>query len=876
MKKVLLFLLLFLPVALLAQEEERDLSELSMQELSKKLEAEVRNLKAAEGKGDKITVAHSLGTAGEIYLAIARKLDEQEDNEKIEKAKKTSLERSVDYLNKSVVAAEEVGDIDQMRTSYKHLSAAQKLSGDIKGSIGTYKKMLALKNSMFNAKKTGEIEKKKIEYLHARREDSIKQQKALAEQSLKEQERALALKQKQLDSTSRTLSRTEEEKTSVAQALQKTQAALTIEKYNALEKERKLTLAEEEQALAATSLQLQQSKLELQQNELLLQKKKGELQQSELELKDKKLGSQRTILYIGAGGLAVLVVFLLIIAWERKKAVKQRKRAERSERFKQEFIANISHEIRTPMNAIIGMTGLLLQKKPSEEQASYLTAISKSADILLHVINDVLDLSKIEAGKLELESIDFSIDDMLRQVKDTLSYRAEDKGLQLITTVDDKLDDVIVGDPYRLNQVIINLAGNALKFTEKGGVHIDVTLDKKEGDHVFVKYSIIDTGIGIPADKLGKLFESFSQVSSSDTRKYGGTGLGLSISKQLVELQGGKIQVESVVGSGTTFSFVLKYPVGSRERLEQRIASEQNADGSILNGLRILIADDNEYNRLVVHETLHLMAELHTDEVTNGQECVDMLAKNDYDVVLMDVQMPVMNGIDATRYIRAKMPAPKSKIPIIALTASVLRADLDLCFESGMTAYVPKPFKTWQLLNTIADEAGRKRDPNAKPAPRRTEPKKQAATQEPAKIAAEPAAANSSGKVAAHDVAEASALMHESMYDHPGKVTSMTYLKNFCEGDEKRMKKYIKVYLNALPTFHKNISAAIETKDFVELALHVHSFKPKWMMMGMKQTNELGIKIDQMCKSQNEKAFEDVKALMEDVDKSIRELEGVV
>ncbi|MES2704010.1 MAG: ATP-binding protein [Bacteroidota bacterium] len=844
MKKTLLLILMLLPAVLFAQVGgDKDLSDLSLTELSKTLDGEVKVLRANEAKNDRTAVAHSLGSVGNVFLALARKLGEaEEETEQVAAAKKANLNKSIDFLNRSVTVAEEVGDIDQLRTSYKNLSAAQKMAGNVKGAMASYKKMLALKKTIFTSKKTGEIEKKQIEYMSKRREDSIRR---VSDDKAREQARMLAIKQNQLDSANKTITTKEEEKSSVSQALKRTQADLSMTRLSAQEKEKQLALAEQERDLQTTNARLSESKLALQQSELQLEKNKQLLLQDELEMKERKLGLQRTYIYLSLGGVLVLAIFLFFIVRERKKAIQQKLRAERSEKFKQDFIANISHEIRTPMNAINGMTSLLLQKNPRQEQESYLQAINKSADILLHVINDVLDLSKIEAGKLEMEKIDFSLADTVQQVKDTLAYRAEDKGLQLITRIDDSLNDVVVGDPYRLNQVLINLGGNALKFTEKGGVHIDLDLVKKEGDTISIKYSISDTGIGIPADKVGKLFANFSQVNSSDTRKYGGTGLGLAISKHLVELQGGAIGVESVLGSGTTFSFVLTYPVGSRERLNARVAAEQNADGTILNGLRILIADDNEYNRLVVDETLHLMAKLTTEQVVNGQEAIDMLKKQDFDLILMDVQMPVMNGIDATIHIRKELAPPKNKIPIIALTASVLRADLDLCFGSGMTAYVPKPFKAWQLINTIAEVTGRERNAPA------------------AGHISLPQTTNLKEATASEAI----------VYETGDEVTNLAYLSKFCEGDEKRMQKYIKVYLNALPAFYKNIDTAVTTKDFTELALHVHSFKPKWMMMGMKDTNELGIKIDQCCKSKNEKAFGDTVLLLDEVRKSVKELE---
>jgi CheY-like chemotaxis protein/HPt (histidine-containing phosphotransfer) domain-containing protein len=391
----------------------------------------------------------------------------------------------------------------------------------------------------------------------------------------------------------------------------------------------------------------------------------------------------------------------------------------------------------------------------------------------------------------------------------------------------------VVGDPYRLNQILINLGGNAIKFTEKGGVQFSVKHDSKDTDSVLLRFSIVDTGIGIPEDKVNNLFQNFAQVNNSDTRKYGGTGLGLSISKQLVELHGGAIAVESKLGSGTTFSFTLNYKIGSSNKLQQRMNQEKVADGNILKGLRVLVVDDNEYNRMVVGETLLLKAGITVDMAVNGEESIKMLKKKDYDVILMDVQMPVMNGIDATYHIREKLAAPKKSTPIIALTASILRVDIDKCMECGMNSYVPKPFKAWQLINTIADVTGRERVP---------------VTNEPE-------------------------FNEPSVSADNGNVTDAAYLTKFCDGNETRMKKYIGIYLRAVPAFRESLTTALETKDMKEIASKVHGFKPNWQIMGMKKTGELGTKIEHQCTENSDKVFDNVKVLLEHTEKSVIELE---
>ena len=485
---------------------------------------------------------------------------------------------------------------------------------------------------------------------------------------------------------------------------------------------------------------------------------------------------------------------------QKDEAETQRAKAEKSEQFKQQFLANMSHEIRTPMNAVMGMTNLVLDTPLAEKQKFYMEGIKKSSDNLLHIINDILDLSKIEAGKMELEHIDFSISDLVDQVIQILRHRADEKGLELIIQINSDVPEVVMGDPIRLSQILINLAGNALKFTEKGSVALEVSKDNEK-----IRFDIIDTGIGIPEDKLQTVFESFSQANASDTRKYGGTGLGLSISRQLVGMMGGNIAIESKEGYGTTFSFLVKFEDGSVGRLEQRMALEQSVDGSILDGLKILITDDNEYNRIVARDTLKSKANVEIFEATNGQEAIDLVGKIQFDVILMDVQMPLMNGFEATRYIRNNFESPSKDTPIIALTASVLRTDLDKCKQAGMDSYIPKPFNMQQLITGIAQvlnialKAKKEATPNGQ------------------KL-------------------------------QPSRVTDMDYLVKFCEGDQIRMKKYISMFTSTAPGLIEKITNALLINDFEEIANQVHSFKTKWMMMGMSQTKDLAIKLEHLCR----------------------------
>ncbi|HNW72271.1 MAG TPA: ATP-binding protein [Bacteroidales bacterium] len=498
-----------------------------------------------------------------------------------------------------------------------------------------------------------------------------------------------------------------------------------------------------------------------------------------------------------------------LIAAEKELAEQMRLKAEKSERFKQQFLANMSHEIRTPMNAVVGMTNLLIDKNPREDQMTYLNGIRQSSAILLHLINDILDLAKIEAGKIELETIDFSLHDLLDQILQTMRYKAAEKGLELSGNIHPDVNGIVMGDPVRLNQILINLTGNAIKFTERGNVTISVmpALPGPEG-MIPVRFSVADTGIGIPADKLKTVFEEFSQASSSDTRRFGGTGLGLTISKNLVTLMGGVIRVESQSGKGTTFSFDLCFPPGSPEKLQERKNSEENIDGTILNGLTLLLADDQEFNLIVAGDTLRSKADVSITTAMNGREVIELVLNNQYDAILMDVQMPVMDGLEATRYLRENLPPQRREIPIIALTASVLKSELDRCREAGMNSFIPKPFTPSQLIGGIAE---------ALRIPLRYKSK-------------------DTGPL----IPEIAPAEHAA--------TNLDYLEKFCEGNRDQMRKYIMMFLDSAPRLITQIHDALAKGDAAEIATQVHGFKTRWVMMGMEEAKTLASGLEQRCR----------------------------
>ena len=390
------------------------------------------------------------------------------------------------------------------------------------------------------------------------------------------------------------------------------------------------------------------------------------------------------------------------IAGELEKAVliaeSATEKAQESTKLKETFLANMSHEIRTPMNAIMGFSEILSKGSLGTKEVEYVSMIKLAGRNLLVIINDILDISKIEAGMMSFEERVFSVREIFKSLNVMLRGNIKEKKLDLLFTCDEDVPDWLLGDPLRLTQVIINLAGNAIKFTQTGNVSVSCKALSNENGTVLLEFSVTDTGIGIPKDKLENIFERFRQAESQTTRKYGGSGLGLSIAKQLVELQHGSLTVKSELNTGSVFSFCIPYRE-SVEKSSEKIVSEGKYSMEELSKLNILLVEDNPLNIILI-TSLFSEHNLKLQVAENGSLGIDKLRTDDFNIILMDMEMPVMNGYEATTIIRKEL---NSNVPIIAMTAHAMAGEKERCLSLGMNDYISKPIDANLLFGKIYD-----------------------------------------------------------------------------------------------------------------------------------------------------------------------------
>jgi len=381
--------------------------------------------------------------------------------------------------------------------------------------------------------------------------------------------------------------------------------------------------------------------------------------------------------------------------------------AEDSARIKSEFLANMSHEIRTPMNGIIGITNLALKKEASDTQREYLKKIDLSAKSLLRILDDILDFSKIEAGRLEIEKTEFNIQAVMNDIRNITAFSLSQKSISFTINISEALDFHVIGDSLRLQQVLLNIISNAIKFTHDGGIVVNAGVAARGENSAELVFSVTDTGIGMTEEQVSKIFDAFGQADSSTTRKYGGTGLGLAICKSLVELMGGRIWIESEFGTGTTFFFTATFETVQAHDMP---AADNHTDAEDYRipaeflGAQLLLAEDNEINRLIANELL-TTAGFSVDIADNGIEAVNMVSEKEYDLILMDIQMPEMDGFTATSIIRSN--AAFDHIPIIAMTANAMQGDRERSLLAGMDDHITKPLMPALLMETICNWLGK-------------------------------------------------------------------------------------------------------------------------------------------------------------------------
>jgi PAS domain S-box-containing protein len=474
----------------------------------------------------------------------------------------------------------------------------------------------------------------------------------------------------------------------------------------------------------------------------------------------------------------------------KESAENEKNKAKNALKSKQQFLSNMSHEIRTPMNSIVGFTKVLLKTDLTENQTKYLNATKISCDTMIVLINDILDLAKVDAGTMIFEQIPFKLSASITTMMHLFEAKIKEKNLHLILNYDSNIPEVLVGDPIRLHQIILNLVSNAVKFTSEGKIVITIQKSMEDLDNVVIDFSVSDTGIGIEADKIDLIFENFQQAYLQTSRIFGGTGLGLAIVKQLVETQGGVIQVKSEIDKGTLFSFNLKFKKAKEhDYLESEIKEIMSTE---IEDVNILVVEDVELNQLLM-ETLLDDFGFKCTIVANGKLAIEELLKNDYDMVLMDLHMPVMNGFQATNHIRNSM---KSKIPIVALTADVTTVDLKKCQEAGMNDYISKPINEQLLYNKIISIL-----------------KKHAEMSDQEKT--------------------------ESLDIDKLKCVNLDYLKRITKSNPQLMSDMIRVYLKQTPIIIETIQKSLHKKDWQTLKSAIHKLIPSFSIMGMDEEVEL-------------------------------------